>query len=145
MTREESIKVLAILKAAYPNSYRDMSRDEANGTVMVWTTQFANIPAEMVMIAVNKLISTSTFPPAISEVKDKIRGMYWEIWGILEQHRQHPFLHPKQEEMYKQMFAICESMRNEARQEPSLVELAGESKFFLECRPLNPIERRIKK
>lgn len=42
MTREDTIKVLAILKAAYPASYRNMSRDEANGTVMIWATQFAN-------------------------------------------------------------------------------------------------------
>lgn len=123
MTREEAIKILAILKAAYPNSYRNMSKDEANGTVMVWQTQFANIPAEMVFIAVNKLISKSPFPPAISEVKDKIRGLYWEVWGILEQHRQHPSLSPKEEATYKRMFEICESMRNEAKQEPSLLEL----------------------
>ena len=132
MTREEAIKILAILKAAYPNSYRNMSKDEASGTVMVWQTQFANIPAEMVMIAVNKLISTSPFPPAISEVKEKIRGMYWEVWGILEQHRQHPSLSPDQESMYKRMFAICESMRNEAKQEPSLLEItSGGNKILI--------------
>jgi hypothetical protein len=125
MTREESIKVLAILKAAYPNSYRNMSKDEANGTVMVWQTQFANIPPEMVLIAVNKLISTSPFPPAISEVKDKIRSLYWEVWGILEEHRQHHSLSSEQEAMYKRMFAICESMRNEAKNEPSLLEIAS--------------------
>lgn len=125
MTREEAIKVLAILKAAYPNSYRNMSKDEANGTVMVWQTQFANIPPEMVLIAVNKLISTSPFPPAISEVKDKIRSLYWEVWGILEEHRQHRSLSPDQEAMYKRMFAICESMRNEAKNEPSLLEIAS--------------------
>lgn len=131
MTREEAIKILAILKAAYPNSYRNMSREEANGTVMVWQTQFANLPAEMVLIAVNKLISTSPFPPAICEVKDKIRGLYWEIWGILEEHRKHPSLSPDQEKMYKRMFAICESMRSEARQEPSLLEITSSGKQIL--------------
>lgn len=131
MTREETIKILAILKAAYPNSYRNMSKDEANGTVMVWTMQFSNIPAEMVMVAVNKLISSSTFPPSISEVKEKIRSMYWEVWGILENHRQHPSLSPSEEAMYKRMFAICESMRNEGRQEPSLLEITSGTKNIL--------------
>ena len=78
MTREETIKILAILKAAYPNSYKNMTKDEANGTVTIWAMQFANIPADVVMIAINKLISTSPFPPAICEVKEKIKGMYWE-------------------------------------------------------------------
>lgn len=30
----------------YPASYRNMSRDEANGTVMIWATQFANDPVQ---------------------------------------------------------------------------------------------------
>ena len=49
MTREDTIKVLAILKAAYPASYCNMSRDEANGTVMIWATQFANDPVQVIM------------------------------------------------------------------------------------------------
>lgn len=131
MTREEAIKILAILKAAYPNSYRNMSKDEANGTVVVWQTQFASIPAEMVLIAVNKLISTSPFPPAICEVKDRIRGLYWEVWEILDQHRQHNNLSPEQEAMYKRMFAICESMRTKEKIEPSLLEITTGGKNLL--------------
>lgn len=125
MTREDAIKILAILKAAYPNSYRNMTKDEANGTVMVWQTQFANIPPEMVMVAVNKLISTSPFPPAICEVKDRIRSLYWELWEVLDQHRQYKNLSPNQEALYLKMFAICESMRNKEKQEPSLVEITS--------------------
>lgn len=87
MTRKEAIQVLAILKAAYPNSYKGMSRDEANGTVNVWATQFAKYPPMLVMIAVNKLISTNTFPPSICEVKEKIRGMYYEAWSKLREYR----------------------------------------------------------
>ena len=131
MTREETIKILAILKAAYPNSYRNMSKDEANGTVVVWQTQFASIPAEMVLIAVNKLISTSPFPPAICEVKDRIRGLYWEVWEILEKHRQNKNLSPDQEAMYKRMFSICESMRTKEKIEPSLLEITSGGKNIL--------------
>ena len=60
MTREEAIKVLAILKAAYPNSYRGMTKEEAHGTVAVWAAQFASMPASVVMIAINKKISKNT-------------------------------------------------------------------------------------
>lgn len=88
MTRDEAIKVLAILKAAYPNSYRGMTKEEAQGTVAVWATQFTDMPVGVVMIAVNKLISTNTFPPSINEVKERIRGLYWECWGMLNEHRQ---------------------------------------------------------
>lgn len=87
MTREETIKMLSILKAAYPNSYRGMTKDEANGTITVWSMQFANIPANIMMIAINKLISTNPFPPAISEVKNKLRDLYYEAKEMLTEHK----------------------------------------------------------
>ena len=132
MTRDEAIKILAILKAAYPNSYRNMSKDEANGTVMVWSMQFANIPAEVVMIAINKWINTSPIPPAICEVMEKIRGMYWEVWGALEEHRQLKTLPPEQEAMYKRIYEVVEPLYRSAKNEPSISEItSGGSKNLL--------------
>ena len=125
MTREETIKILAILKAAYPNSYRNMSKEEANGTVAIWTMQFAKFPADVVMLAINKLISSSPFPPAICEVKDKIRGMYWEVWQILYENQQHKTLTADQEAMYKKLLNAIEPLRTAEKPEPSIAELIG--------------------
>lgn len=125
MTREETIKVLAILKAAYPNSYRNMSKEEANGTVAVWTMQFAQFPVDVVMLAINKLISSSPFPPAICEVKDKIRGMYWEVWGILAEDRQYNRLTADQKAMYQRILDVIEPLRSAEKTEPSITELIG--------------------
>lgn len=86
MTREEAIKILSILKAAYPNSYKGMTKEEALGTVGVWASQFADMPYFVVSIAVNKLISTNVFPPAIKEVKDKIRSIYYEAKNMHDEH-----------------------------------------------------------
>ena len=83
MTRDDTIKVLAVLKAAYPASYRNMSKDEANGVVMIWATQFAADPVQVVMMAVQKLIAVSQFPPSIAEVKSKLHNLYWEAEGRL--------------------------------------------------------------
>lgn len=74
MTRDETIKVLASLKAAYPASYKNMTKDEANGTIGAWQAQFLGMPYSVVSIAITKIISTNTFPPSIAEVKEKIRG-----------------------------------------------------------------------
>lgn len=123
MTRDETIKLLAILKAAYPNSYRGMTKEEANGTVGVWSAQFADIPANVVMIAVNKLISTNTFPPSISEVKERIRGLYWEAWGMLNQHRTVPYLSEKKVAQLQQIMDIVEPMRTRIAIEPTLGDL----------------------
>ena len=83
MTKDETLRVLAILKAAYPASYNGMTKREANGTVAVWCMQFADVPVDIVLMAVQKLISTSKFPPAISEVKSKIGSIHYEAHECL--------------------------------------------------------------
>ena len=83
MTREETIKVMSVLKAAYPNFYKNMSKDEAIGVINLWTIQLGDMPVDIVMIAINKIIATSKWPPAIAEIKDKIKSMYYEAIGSL--------------------------------------------------------------
>ena len=83
MTKKEAATILAILKAAYPNSYKNMTQEEAMGTISVWAIQFAGIPADIVLMAVHKAISSSPFPPAISEVKAKFSTIYWEAESLL--------------------------------------------------------------
>ena len=132
MTREDTIKVLAVLKAAYPASYRNMSRDEANGTVMIWATQFANDPVQVIMMAVQKLIATSTFPPTISEVKSKIRDLYWESWMALQQH-ENGFLplENRQLEAIREIEAACKKYNDSGSNEPKLSELLGGLQNYL--------------
>lgn len=123
MTREETIKVLAILKAAYPNSYKNMSLDEANATATVWAVQFAEVPVDLVMIAINKVISTSPFPPAISEIKEKIKSMYWEVWEILTRNNCIKTLTDEQEAKYQKMLEVIDSVSNNPGAEPSIKDL----------------------
>lgn len=129
MTQKEATQILAILKAAYPNSYRGMTKEEAIGTVNVWATQFINMPASVVMIAVNKLISTNTFPPSIGEVKEKIRSLYFEAMGELPY--QHGGLYinntdelpPERIALLKEIIRVTEPMRTQIKIEPSLTDL----------------------
>lgn len=151
MTRQEAIKILAVLKAAYPNFYKGMTKEEAQGTISVWATQFNSMPAAVVMLAVNKLISTNTFPPSISEVKERIRSLYWEAWTMLENHKKATVgirlrhaatgevrtiyegeaLDPKTLQAVKDILAICEPMRTKLTIEPSLGDLlSGMSEYL---------------
>lgn len=122
MTREETIKVLAILKAAYPNSYKNMTREEANGTVAVWSMQFAAFPVEVVLLAINKIISSSTFPPSISEVKEKMRSMYWEVWAMVNQNGE---LDDIQMRQYRRILDAIEPLRASANNEPAIADILG--------------------
>lgn len=139
MTRQEAIQILSILKAAYPNSYKGLTKDEASGTVNIWATQFNNMPFNVVIIAVNKLISTNTFPPSIGEVKEKIRGLYWEAWNMLNEHERATVgvkfgdndepvkwgtpLDQKTLDTVKEILRVCEPMRTQRQIEPSLNDL----------------------
>ena len=129
MTQKEATQILAILKAAYPNSYRGMTKEEAVGTVNVWATQFINMPVSVVMIAVNKLISTNTFPPSIGEVKEKIRTLYYEALGeIPYQHGGLYFTNTNEIPaerlaLLKEIVRVTEPMRTMQKIEPSLTDL----------------------
>ena len=149
MTRQEAIQLLSILKAAYPNSYKGITKEEANGTINIWATQFNNIPFNVVIIAVNKLISTNIFPPTISEVKEKIRSLYWEAWGMLNNHKQATegiILTDDPDEIpikwgtplddttlaaVEEILRVCEPMRTQQQIEPSLGDLLKSYNAFL--------------
>ena len=126
MTRDETTKILAVLKAAYPHSYKNMSQKEALGTVAVWHVQFADMPPEIVLMAVQKCISTSTFTPSISEVKKKISALSWEAYDIVTgvDGLKYPC------EMVEQAKWIYEKTRDykyDTPQEPTLYQMIGNS------------------
>ena len=74
MTRTETLAIMSVLKAAYPNFYKDMKRDEAEGIVGLWTDMFKDDPAEVVAMAVKAHIANDAkgFPPHIGAIKDAI-------------------------------------------------------------------------
>lgn len=132
MTRDETIKMLAILKAAYPNSYKEMTKDEANGMIAVWTMQFANMPADIVLMALNKLISTSQFPPAISEVKKKISNLHWEAYDMISDKTTAALLQDEEIAKYQRIYEITKRMKINTNLEPTLTEMmnGGTQKYL---------------
>lgn len=74
MTREETLAIMSVLKAAYPNYYRDMKKADAESVVALWTEMFKDDPAEVVAVAVKAHIASDQkgFPPHIGAIKDAI-------------------------------------------------------------------------
>lgn len=72
MTREETKAIMAILKAGYPNFYRNMTKEDATNAINLWATMFENEPAQIVTEAVRALMCTLKYPPTIADVKEKI-------------------------------------------------------------------------
>lgn len=75
MDRTETVKVLSVLRAAYPQFYAKQTAGDLNGIVALWTDMFADEPYQLVAAATKALIKTrsSNFPPTIGEVSEKVR------------------------------------------------------------------------
>lgn len=72
MTREEIVKLLAVLKANYSGALKDMTRQEAEGKINLWITMFADTDKEIMNLAIQKMIATSKYFPTVAEVRETI-------------------------------------------------------------------------
>lgn len=93
MTFEETLAIMSVLKAAYPNYYKDMKRSEAESIVSLWAEIFKDEPAEIVAVAVKAHIANDKkgFPPHIGAIKDAIIKITQptemtevEAWGLVQ-------------------------------------------------------------
>ena len=77
MNREETIKILSVLRGAYPGFYRDIGRQEAEATISLWGSMFEEEPYELVGAAVKAFIAGDSkgFPPAIGQIKERVRKL----------------------------------------------------------------------
>lgn len=127
MTDIEAAQILAILKAAYPNSYKGMSDEAAMGTISVWALQFADISADIVLMAVHKAISSSPFPPAISEVKNKISALHWEAYELLDDRYRVAPLPDQTKQQARRIYEETSKYKHTKCLEPTLNEMLLET------------------
>lgn len=76
MTRDETIKILMVIQAAYPN-YKPQDKTVA---VNVWSEMLADIPYEQVSAAVKAFIQSdkSGFAPSIGDIREKVQNIFAE-------------------------------------------------------------------
>lgn len=74
MNYDETLAIMGVLKAAYPNYYKGMTKKDAEGIVNLWTAMFADEPAGVVAMAVKAHIAGDSkgFPPHIGAIKEAI-------------------------------------------------------------------------
>lgn len=91
MTKEETAAIMGVLKAAYPDYYRGMKRDEAVNIVNLWHIMFKDDDFHIVQAAVQHYIATDAHqfrPPHIGAIKESLYKMQsadqmseMEAWG----------------------------------------------------------------
>lgn len=93
MTHNETLAIMSVLKAAYPNFYKDMKRAEAEGIVSLWAEMFRDEPAQLVAAAVKAHIANDAkgFPPHIGAIKEAVTKLRTpeemtelEAWGLVQ-------------------------------------------------------------
>ena len=74
MTRDETIKILMVIQAAYPN-YKPPDKTIA---VNVWAEMLSDIPYEKVSAAVKMYIQTDTsgFAPSVGDVRERVCDIF---------------------------------------------------------------------
>lgn len=74
MTKQETIKVLSVISAAYRREYKDMTNDEKQTTVALWHKAFEDIPFEDVMEAAQSYIMNDKagFAPLVGAINAEL-------------------------------------------------------------------------
>lgn len=75
MDRTDVLKIMAVLRGAFPQFYRNITRQEAEDTVSLWEDMFRADEPMIVAAAVKAYIEAdeSGFPPSIGQIKAKVR------------------------------------------------------------------------
>ena len=72
MTREETSKILSVIKFAYPSFYKDYSESDLAVAVNLWHDMLIDETYQNVALAVKSIIKTNKFAPSIAEVMEKV-------------------------------------------------------------------------
>ncbi|MBN3403557.1 hypothetical protein EXN54_19480 [Clostridium botulinum] len=92
MTLEETIKILSIIKAAYPQWAKDLKASDAKMMVTLWNDMLQDYEYNLVQVAIKKVIATNKFPPSVAEVIEAINYITSggnsemteiEAWGLV--------------------------------------------------------------
>ena len=78
MTLEESIKLLALIKLAYPNSYKDIDKETQIATVNMWQRNFNDVPYKIMEMALDHFVKMSKFPPTIADMCEELKSTHYE-------------------------------------------------------------------
>lgn len=81
MTREETMKFLALIKVAYPSTYKDMDRENKLATVNMWQTSFPNVPYKIMELAFDHFMKTSKFSPTVADMFEMLHRLYYRASG----------------------------------------------------------------
>ena len=121
MNREESIKLLALIKVAYPTAYKDMDKETKLATVNMWQTTFPSVPYSIMEMAFNRFRMASKFPPTVAEMAEELVNVHYQaLEGAMQAHN----LGDKRElGLYRGIMRITEPYKSGSYKDTTMVDL----------------------
>jgi hypothetical protein len=89
MNKQEAIKLLALIKVAYPTAYRDMDQASKQATVNMWAGSFPDVPYPIMEQAFNHFRMVSKYPPTVAEMVEELKHIHYQA---LECEMMHKYL-----------------------------------------------------
>lgn len=80
MNQVEATKLLALIKVAYPTSYRDLDEKTREATINMWHLTFESVPYGIMEIAFEHFRRVSKFPPTIAEMREELKSIYYKAY-----------------------------------------------------------------
>lgn len=77
MNKTEAAKLLALIKVAYPSTYRDMDEKTKIATVNMWQSTFSNVPYAIMEMAFDHFRRVSKFAPTIADMYDELKHLHY--------------------------------------------------------------------
>lgn len=78
MNKQEAVKLLALIKVAYPTAYRDMDEASKRATVNMWANSFPEVPYGIMEQAFNHFRMVSKFPPTVAEMVEELKQIHYQ-------------------------------------------------------------------
>lgn len=77
MTDKEAMKLLALIKVAYPSAYKDLDKDMTIATVKMWQSTFPDTPYVIMEMAFENYRRGKKFPPSVADIFEELETLYW--------------------------------------------------------------------
>lgn len=159
MTRDDVIKIMSVLRGAYPGFYRDVSKAEALDTINLWVDMFAADDSSLVGAAIKSIIESDEkgFPPTIGQIKSKMRLLTSgneltesDVWGIVAKALRNGIYGSAEEfakfpTIVKRIVGSAEQLKEWATMDSETVHSVVASNFQRSYRAIAAREREISK
>lgn len=112
MNKFETQQLLTILKTSYPNTYKDMTQQQATDTVLHYYTFFGEYPTPIVVQALKNYIKKNEYPPTIAGLQRQIDLLLHEgdsdveLWNLIHKACQNAMYHSKEE--FNKLPTVCQ-------------------------------------